>query len=254
MARKPVGRKGQRKTEPQRIAVVRAASDHTEVINEGATLEEAEARYWERRRGHESQLARAMMELGSTEDSRLRFLLALLDRPLKRMTDDEWAVLHTQLRFLAPHHPSERQEILPWPPTVPTTAERRTISRALRALSECLTNLAAGKEYACDVPAGQRVFSPPQRRGNGRGHAVIGTRFFVRGPAAVIHAVIDMLEHVGADRLKRCPFPGSPQERPCGRLFLAKHRREVFCTRRHAKRAAYLNWWRDTKGGTRAKQ
>jgi hypothetical protein len=127
------------------------------------------------------------------------------------------------------------------------------IVRAQTALRECLGNLADGREYECDVPAGHRVFSPPLRRGNGRGRAVIGTRFFVRGPAALVHAAVDMLEHVGADRLKRCPFPGSAQEAACGLLFLAAHRNQEFCSRRHATRAAYLKWWREMKGGTRAK-
>jgi hypothetical protein len=221
---------------------------------EGDTVEQVEAKYWARRRANEALLERAATELGTTEESKLRWLLAFTERSLKKLTDDDWTMLNTQLRYLVPHHPGERREVMPWPPIVPTLSGRRGIARAQKALRECLTNLAEQREYSCHVPAGQRIFLPPQHRGNGRGRTVISTLFFVQGPAAVIHAAIDMLEYVGADRLKRCPFPGSPTEPACGRLFLAKHRREAFCTRRHAKRDAYLRWWRDKKGGTRAKQ
>lgn len=257
-----VGEVGRKKTPrygvplgPVMFAALRTDGDgRTEALAQGATLEAGEAKYRDRRRAEEARLTRATAELGGTEESRLRWLLAFVRRPLRRLPDEDWAVLHTQLRYLAPHHPGERHELLPWPPDIPGKSERRLIVRAQQALGECLNNLAEGREYECAVPAGRRVFSPPQRRGNGRSRAVIGTRFFVRGPAALIHAAVDMLEHVGADRLKRCPFPGSAQEPACGRLFLAEHRNQAFCSRRHATRAAYLKWWRETKGGTRAKQ
>jgi hypothetical protein len=239
----------------------RAGQSQGEALEPAATAEEAEARYWARRRANEARLARAMAELGATEEARLRWLIALTARPLRRLSDDDWAVLDAQLRYLAPHHPDERQEILPWPPVIPGKSARRMIAQTVKALAECLGNFADKKGYICSVPAGQREFAAPQRRGNGRTRAVIGSRFFVRGPAALIHAAVDLLEHVGADRLKRCPFEGSSNSRdpsrsepPCKKLFLADHRNKEFCTKRHASRTAYLKWWRDTMGGTRAKQ
>jgi hypothetical protein len=133
---------------------------------------------------------------------------------------------------------------------------RRRIVRAQAALRDCLTSLAERREYECRMPRGVRLFvpPPPRRKAGPRRPAFIQSIFFGRDESArLIQAAVEMLNALGADRLKRCPFAGSTHEPPCGKLFLAKRGSKTVCERRHAARTSYLKWWRK-KGGTRAKR
>jgi len=66
----------------------------------------------------------------------------------------------------------------------------------------------------------------------------------------LVLACADLLDRLGADRLKRCPL--KVNDKSCGRLFLAR-RAQKFCSRQHASRAAWLRWLQRHHGGTRAK-
>jgi hypothetical protein len=54
--------------------------------------------------------------------------------------------------------------------------------------------------------------------------------------AAVVFAVRDDLNALGADRLRACPLEKDGNR--CGKVFVAK-RRQLFCTREHAVAAAW---------------
>lgn len=76
-----------------------------------------------------------------------------------------------------------------------------------------------------------------------------------RGPLGmqVFLRTLDLLDTVGCDRLRRCPYsPGG--KLMCGRVFV-KRKGQRFCSRQHAQEAAYDAWvkrgrprWK--KGGT----
>jgi len=84
-------------------------------------------------------------------------------------------------------------------------------------------------------------------RGKGRLHR----RFYGTLPTQLLFAAADLLDRLGADRLKVCPL--KVDEKTCRRLFLAR-RAQKFCSRQHAARAAWLRWLHRHHGGTRAKR
>jgi hypothetical protein len=238
------------------MARKRQATDGAAEREAQLRAQDSDPEYWRQRSENSARLEKAIREIGKTPESRLRWMLATIDRSLRGLSDQDWGVLYNQLRYLAPE-----QELALILPTLlhvlpsPSPRLRRLITRALKELREYLAAVAEGKEYECRVPAGRRRFFPPQRHGKGRSRRVtMSTLFFARGalPASLIHTAADMLIAIGGDRLKRCPFEGSTNESPCRKLFLAAHGNREFCSDRHAARAAYLKWWRTTKGGTRA--
>lgn len=64
-----------------------------------------------------------------------------------------------------------------------------------------------------------------------------------RGPleTQVFFRTLDLLDEVGCDRLRRCPYYPPEGKAVCGRVFV-KRKGQRYCNREHAQAAAYDAW------------
>src|SRR5690349_7179558 len=72
-------------------------------------------KYWQQLSQQDLRLGRAVMEFGASTESRLKWLLAFPERPLRPLSDDDWGVLNYQLRLIAPINPPQVRGIGPLP-------------------------------------------------------------------------------------------------------------------------------------------
>jgi hypothetical protein len=242
------GRARQRRKQPRlQVGALRTSDAETDLLATGKSWAQVEAAYWERRRADGEHRTRAVGGLGRTENSYVKWLLAFIEKPLEGLEDPEWSTLLTQLRFVA-QHTAGTDNILPWPPVVPDEEGRQAIRDAQRDLRTLLRSVAERREFGCDVPAGRWTFRPPSARPRGARQSAPIQRSYSATPSALILAVVDMLDHVGADRVRPCSF-SKPDQPPCSRVFLANHRNQTFCSpalhRREAVQIAYRKWWRE---------
>ena len=126
------------------------------------------------------------------------------------------------------------------------------IAEAHRHLHDCIEALATGRACAVVTPATVWQILPPESPPGARYSAPITRQSAARQqakhmPSMVVLAFLDDLNVVGADRLRACPLVEKNGQR-CGRIFLAKHRRERYCERKHAQLAAWLKYEPIRKG------
>ena len=179
--------------------------------------------------------------LGATAKSRLLWLLDFAQRDLESLDERQWAFTWRVLHRL--YFGGAIGERDPGWGTPLTVKQRQIIEDIHYRLGGLLQDLAHGRSHACNVKVMYSAFAPPPRRSPGsrdagriRRDRVTSTVYFgARGlnlgdaiSAAVLRTV-DLLDEVGADRLRACW---------CGRLFLARGRR-VHCSDRHARQAAW---------------
>jgi predicted RNA-binding Zn ribbon-like protein len=138
-------------------------------------------------------------------------------------------------------------------PTSP--ARRSAVLHAHEHLRELFVELAHGRQFLFHAPDTFWSFTPPNPR---RAGARVSARIARANdqdivpkqlPAAVVFKALDLLDEVGADRLKACPLVGS--HGPCGKIFLA-HGRKKFCTPQHAQKASFQAYL--TRGGDTARK
>jgi hypothetical protein len=58
---------------------------------------------------------------------------------------------------------------------------------------------------------------------------------------ACVLGILRLVDVVGVDRLRKCPYVDPQGDTPCGRLFVAR-KRQLACTLEHAQRIQYLRW------------
>jgi len=126
------------------------------------------------------------------------------------------------------------------------------IAEAHRHLHDCIEALANGRPWAVWTPETVWQLLPPESPPGARYSAPI-TRQSAAGqqakhmPSMAVLAFVDDLNLIGADRLRACPLVEKTGQR-CDRIFLAKHRRERYCDRKHAQLAAWLKYEPTRKG------
>jgi hypothetical protein len=133
-----------------------------------------------------------------------------------------------------------------WPPPADAITETH------RHLHDCIEALANGRHCTVWTPETVWQILPPASPPGARYSAPL-TRRSAAGqqtkhmPSMVVWAFLDDLDVVGADRLRACQLVEKTGQR-CGRIFLAKDRRERYCDPKHAQRAAWLEYEPTRKG------
>lgn len=122
------------------------------------------------------------------------------------------------------------------------------VQDALTTVKTLISGLADGRAVNLSPESGDLTFNIRQ---DAKGRLLreyrgpLGTQVFLR--------TLDLLNEVGCDRLRRCPY-SRDGKRVCGRLFV-KRKGQRFCCREHSQAAAYDAWVkrgmpRGRKGGT----
>lgn len=196
-----------------------------------------------------------------SSERRIDWLLQFLERDAAEIAKAEWDELCGALNRIigrAIQRPAGRGYWRPWPwpradqPTARLVAE---VIEAQRQLRECLFLVSRGQFYSGPPAEVSWLVLPladdknrrtrrPGRKAEGRGpHVRLGLEARGPLPVALVLAAVDLLNDVGADRLRACPLPLGEEEQqtPCGRLFLAR-RRQLYCTIPHARMAAWRRW------------
>lgn len=169
-------------------------------------------------------------------EEKVRWLLRFVQLDLAAASDADWETVHEGLfRLIRPrsvgygHPPSDRA--------------RRQMSATHEELRRCFTELAVGRKYYYTAPSIMWSFAPPASRPAGArtsdpitraNELEVGTNY----DASLVFLVIDLLNSIGADRLKACSYRRSAEESTCGRIFIAQ-RRQKFCSAEHAQKAAW---------------
>jgi hypothetical protein len=166
-------------------------------------------------------------------EARVCWLLAFSRIPLAQVSRPGWRTMWDGLWLTQSGQPVR---------VGPPADSRRVIAETQEALRDCVEALARGRTATFMAPSLQWVFRPPRRRSPGARTSEKIARWSELNlnwralPVAVVFRFIDLLDEVGADRLRACPLPITGRE--CGELFLAR-RRQVYCSSAHARRAAW---------------
>jgi hypothetical protein len=116
-----------------------------------------------------------------------------------------------------------------------------------RHLRQLFIEMANGRPFHFDAPSSFWAFTPPPPRSSGARVSAridrLHSQKVMRGelPAAVVFKTIDLLDEVGADRLKACPLVVAGET--CGTIFLARGRK-TYCKPQHAQKAANVKYWK----------
>jgi hypothetical protein len=172
---------------------------------------------------------------GRTPEARVKWALRFVGLDVARLSEQDrrraWATLFAWQGGLPGQGPPPEDDGVP---------------QAQQDLRECIEHLATGLPYMVWTPeTGWALFPPPRRRPGGRRSGLI-TRMADRQqagrrviPTAVVFALVDDLNALGADRLRACGLVKDGQ--PCGVIFLAS-RRQLFCSAQHAQAAAWQRY------------
>jgi hypothetical protein len=172
--------------------------------------------------------------LGRDPDSRVRWLIAFAGLDVGKLSEAAWRRAWEGVWLL---QSGQRVRVPPPPSRGPVIKAQQTLREAVEALS-------CGRPYELLVPELIWTLSPAIRRAPGvrrsasiarRSLELSRTRFAL--PAALNFALVDLLNQVGADRLRRCPLELAGGA-ACGVIFLAE-RRQTYCSPRHASAAAW---------------
>jgi hypothetical protein len=131
----------------------------------------------------------------------------------------------------------------PWPVMPP---HPDAIAETHRHLHDCIEALANRCHYTVATPAVVwQLLPPPDPSPHPRRSGLISRRSSANLepkhlPSMAVLAFVDDLNSIGADRLRACRLVDDGKH--CGEIFLAQHRRALYCMTAHARRAAWLNY------------
>jgi hypothetical protein len=186
--------------------------------------------------------ALALQEVSGGHDRQLRWLLEFATRDLGALSAEEWRDLLDQIAFVLNRGPMGAG--------LPPGANQHHVGEAQRELGDFFKALARGQLYETRPVEGAWVFARVE--GDPREERPLHRAFSGPLPAQLVLTAAALLDRAGPDRLRWCPFKPTGAGSPCGALFLAE-RRQKFCCREHAGKAAWRAYWQRI-GGTRAKR
>lgn len=198
-------------------------------------LSRSEARKAEQQQIHRLQQQQKAIEarLGRTAVEELAWITGLSQATLRdedALAEWEWldffakpALRHIVIVTRIPEDPNARTQLV---------ADIRAVLQTVKTL---INGLADGREVNLSPESGDLTFSIRQ---DAKGRLQRGYRGTLE--AQVFLRTLDLLDTVGCDRLRRCPYLFGGKL-VCERLFV-KRKGQRFCCRQHAQKAAYDAW------------
>jgi hypothetical protein len=227
-------------------------TDRTVLAQKQARRALTEARRWlARLGGPRAELRAALQRQFPNDEARFDWFLQFREMDLSRVRMPAVAELYRQWYFI---HRGTATEI---PRGVIHRRERDSMQEAQRDVGAFLEHMATTGMYlhvVRDRPLTQwNFYRPGSAIADAFGPLEPGRlvrQFYGSLGEEMILYCADLLQALGANRLKACPLAVGGKD-PCGRLFLAR-RSQKFCCRKHAVHAAVKKFY-DKRGG-RAKR
>jgi hypothetical protein len=182
--------------------------------------------------------------LRGSPERRLRWLLEFSEADSEAFSENQLADFYSGLFFLQTGVGRSAATLNP--------AKRQAVLQTHHQLRGLFMELANGNNFAFDAPGISWWFKPPKPRQAGMRSSGRIERLSDEGlgdshlPAGIMFKAADLLDAIGADRLRACPLALRETGGRCGQVFLANGRQR-FCSAQHAQQSAFRAYLR--RGG-----